>query len=192
MSALTCPNLESATPGGAPEKLVTPGSGTRAKLGRHAILKLRANSAAWMSGAVLASLLVGASARAADWSPWGAAERWIGHNPSETLTSDRATFFDLPAISQLLPRLLTPVRLARFASYHQSDKVAQVDHFLVARKCKDGGCGTGSITMILDQSSKNMWLVMKENDGQEFSRCWTGTTQYQVLPGALQAAFNSD
>jgi hypothetical protein len=123
---------------------------------------------------------------------WGGAERWVGHSPDEALGAGKTTLFDLPEIADALPRMLTPLKRARFVSYSQAEKVMQVGQFLVITKCDPRDCEGGSAVVIIDTRSANIWFVLKANDAQDVSRCWIGTENYRVLPGALQSLFNVD
>jgi len=125
-------------------------------------------------------------------SQWDGAEKWVGHQPSESLSAEAGTFFDLPAIAEQLPRMLTPIKRARFDSYSQTSRVERVGHFLVTTRCKAGDCEANNAVVILDMNSKNIWFVLHANEEQEVHRCWIGTAQYQVLPQVLQASFTTD
>jgi hypothetical protein len=125
-------------------------------------------------------------------SQWDGAERWVGHQASESLSPHDGTFFDLPAVAETLPRMLTPAKRASFDSDQLTTKVERVDHYLVTSKCRSEDCTGDKATVILDMNSKNIWYVIRANDDQEVQRCWIGTARYQTLPPVLQASFTSD
>jgi hypothetical protein len=146
-------------------------------------------------GAALASLLLAAplaaSRAATQDAPWGAAAAWVGHFATEKL-ADGSSFFDSPAVAAQLPRVFGPDLRAELDSYTRSGRVQQVSHFLIVAKCADGGCEYGNATVILDLNSRDAWVVLKRHGMDGAERCWTGTRHDDVLPPALQAAFNVD
>ncbi len=125
-------------------------------------------------------------------SQWDGAERWVGHQPTEALSPDGGTFFDLPAVAETLPRMLTPAKRASFDSDQVTSKVERVGHYLVATKCNAQDCSGDKATVILDTDSKNIWYVIKANADQEVHLCWIGSARYQTLPPVLQASFTSE
>jgi hypothetical protein len=135
------------------------------------------------------SLVAAGPGWAASSSPWGGAEKWVGHPPSAALSADGGSFFDLPEIAAQLPRLLTPGKRAAFESYLPAGSVQRVDHFLVVSRCQAGDCAAGTATLILDTASRNIWFVLRVSTNEEVQHCWAGTAQYSGLPPALQAPF---
>lgn len=136
-------------------------------------------------------LLPLSAAQAVERSAWGGAERWVGHFPAEALASGRG-FFETPEVAERLNGLLLPGKMAELQDYTDAEPVAQVEHYLVARRCNRGNCAAGMSTVIVDEASNNMWVVLTSSEGGEFSRCWTGTEHFAALPGTLQASFVSE
>lgn len=113
-------------------------------------------------------------------------EAWVGKYPSSKI--DGKTANEILMKSGLLKKILPPGETKLIKSFTNEDLITQDGEYILIFKCKPHDCPS-SHSMIIQQSSGNLWIGIYQNDGDSVSTRWYGTNEYTELPIAIQKLF---
>ncbi|WP_026439018.1 hypothetical protein [Acidocella facilis] len=120
---------------------------------------------------------------------WGSLSNWIGHYPDEKLGPAGAQLLGVPAIHSTLRHVLPAADFQALSNrYKLADQVSQVGHYILVDYCTAHDCGASNVTIVLDQTSANLWVAFFSSKGSSVSTRWYGTADYADLPANVQNA----
>ena len=111
---------------------------------------------------------------------------WVGKYPSSKI--DGKTANEILMKSGLLKKILSPKEIALLKSFTNEDVIIQNGEYILIFKCKPHDC-SGSHSMIIENSSGDLWIGIYQNNGDSVSTRWCGTNEYTELPTIIQKLF---
>jgi len=135
---------------------------------------------------VVAAVLVSAHTLVANEPSWLPLEAWKGHYPSEHLTGS-LDFFSTDVIKGALSRILDKQDIELLGgTYEVETPIEQQGDVLIVSKCKPHDCPAENATMVVDITSRQVWVSFFERTPTRVSvRCY-GTEDLDALPAAIR------